>query len=118
MNQLGKYLHLYLGCSTNKGKFLGIREDILLIQTKEKLIEEYNIPNVGNTLFLYLRQLSDLTDEESKQLIKEGLSIGRPYGYTFTNYGFLYLLSLSVDLFGLINSGFAKDMKTLSEKDY
>ena len=35
-----------------------------------------------------------------------------------TNDGFLYLLSLSVDLFGLINSGFAKDMKTPGEKDY
>jgi hypothetical protein len=118
VNQLGKCLHLYLGCNTNKGKFIGIRKDILFIQTKEELMEEYNIQNLGNTLFLYLRQLSDLTDEQSNQLIKEGFSIGRPYGYTFTNNGFLYLLSLSVDLFGLINSGFAKDMKTFSEKDY
>lgn len=116
MNQLGKCLHLYIGCNTNKGIFLGIRKDILLIQTEKKLIEEYDIQNVGNTLFLYLKQLNDLTDEQSKQLIKEGLAIGRPHGYTFTNYGFLYLLSLSVDLFGLINAGFAKDMKTLNEK--
>jgi hypothetical protein len=51
------------------------------------------------------KQLGDLTDEQSKQLIiiKEGLAIGRPHGYTFTSYGILYLLSLSVDLFGLIN---------------
>ena len=118
MNQLGKYLHLYIGGNTNKGIFIGIRKDILLIQTEEKLIEEYDIQNVGNTLFLYLRELSDLTDEQSKQLIKEGLAIGRPHGYTFTNYGFLYLLSLSVDLFGLIPAGFARDMKTLNEKDY
>ncbi|MGZ8558970.1 MAG: hypothetical protein ACXWWC_11575 [Chitinophagaceae bacterium] len=118
MNQIGKYLHLYIGCNTNKGIFIGIREDTLFIQPAEKLIEEYNIRNIGNALFLYLRQLSDLTDEQSKQLIKEGLSIGRPHGYTFTNYGFLYLLSLSVDLFGLINAGFAKDMKTLNEKDH
>jgi hypothetical protein len=118
MNQLSKCLHLYLGCNTNKGKFIGIKEDILLIQTKEDLIDEYTIQNVGNTLFLYLRQLSDLTDEQSNQLIKEGFSIGRPHGYTFSNYGFLYLLSLSVDLFGLINAGYAKDIKTLGEKDY
>ena len=115
MKQLGKCLHLYLGCNTNRGKFIGIKKDILLIQTKGELIEEYPIQNVGSALFLYLRQLSDLTDEQSNQLIKEGFSIGRPHGYTFSNYGFLYLLSLSVDLFGLINSGFAKDIKTLGE---
>ena len=118
MNQLNKCLHLYLGCSTNKGKIIGIRKDILFIELPDKSIEEYDIRNVGNTLFLYLRQLNDLTDEQSKQLIHEGLSIGRPYGYTFTNHGFLYLLSLSVDLFGLINTGFAKDVKTIEEKDY
>ena len=118
MSPSTKYLHLYLGCNTNKGKFIGIRKDILLIQTKEEQIEEVNIKNVGNSLFLYLKQLNDLTAEESKQLIKEGISIGRPHGYTFSNSGFLYLLTLSVDLFGLINKGFAKNMKTLSEKDY
>ena len=118
MNQLGKYLHLYIGCNTNIGIFIGIREDILYIQSEEKLTEEYDIRNVGKNLFLYLRKLSDLTDEQSKQLIKEGISIGRPHGYTFSNYGFLYLLSLSVDLFGLINAGFAKDLKILNEKDH
>lgn len=70
MNQLGKCLHLYIGCNTNKGIFIGIRKDILLIQTEKKLIEEYDSQNVGNTLFLYLKQLNDLTDEQSKQLIK------------------------------------------------
>ena len=118
MNQIVKYLRLYIGSNTNKGLFTGIREETLFIQSEEKLTEEYDIRNVGNTLFLYLRKLSDITDEQSKQLIKEGLSIGRPHGYTFSNYGFLYLLSLSVDLFGLINAGFAKDTKTLNEKEH
>jgi len=113
MNQIGKYLHLYIGCNTNKGIFLGIRKDILFVQTEPGSIEEYNIQNVGSTLFLYLKQLSDLTEEQSKQLIEEGFVIGRPHGYTFSNYGFVYLLSLSVDLFGLINAGFAKDAKRL-----
>jgi len=116
MTDLRKCLHLYLGCNTSKGKFIGIEKDTLSIQTDEKLVEEYNITSIGNTLFLYLRQLSDLTDEQSKQLINHGFSIGRPYGYTFTNNGFLYLLSLDVDIFGLINSGFARDIKTISEK--
>lgn len=100
MNQLAKYLHLYIGCNTNKGIFLGIRKAILFIQTEQDSIVEYNIQNVGSTLFLYLKQLSDLTEEQSNQLIKEGIVIGRPHGYTFSNYGFLYLLSLGVDLFG------------------
>lgn len=110
MNQLGKYLHLYIGCNTNKGIFIGIRKDTLFIQTEQESIEEYDIQNIGSTVFLYLKQLRDITEEQSKQLIKEGLVIGRPHGYTFTNYGFLYLLSLSVDLFGLITAGYAKDM--------
>lgn len=114
MKQIGKYLHLYIGCNTNKGIFLGIRKDILFIQADGGLIEEYNIQNVGSTLFLYLKQLSDLSEDESRQLIEEGFVIGRPHGYTFSNYGFVYLLSLSVDLFGLINAGFAKDTKGLT----
>ena len=118
MNQLGNCLHLYLGCNTNKGKLIGIREDTLIIEKEGKQIEEYSTQNVGDDLFLYLRQLSDLTEEQSKQLIEEGFSIGRPHGYTFSANGFLYLLSLSVDLFGLINSGFARDIKTLGEKDH
>jgi hypothetical protein len=87
MSQLGTYLHLYIGCDTSKGKFIGIRKDTLLIQTEEEIIEEYGIESIGDTLSLYLRQLSDLTDEQRRQLIKVGISIGRPYGYTFTNYG-------------------------------
>ena len=117
MTDLNKCLHLYLGCNTNKGKFIGITKDTLLIQPEERLVEEYNISSIGNTLYLYMRQLSDLTEEQSKQLISHGFSIGRPFGYTFTNYGFLYLISLNVDLFGLIKSGFAKDYKTISNKD-
>ena len=110
ISQLEKCLFLYLGCETNKGKFIGIRQDILLIETGEKLIEEYPIDNIGTTVFLFLRKMNGLTSEQSKQLIKEGFSIGRPHGYTFSNNGFLYLLSLSVDLFGLINSGHAKEI--------
>lgn len=113
MNQLSKCLKLYIGCNTNKGKFIGLREDTLLIQNKEKQTEEYKIQNVGSDLFLYLLQLTDLTEEQSKQLIEEGFSIGRPHGYTFSANGFLYLLSLHVDLFGLIKYGFARDINQM-----
>jgi hypothetical protein len=117
MDHPGKYLIFYLGCETNKGKFIGIRYDTLFIETQEKSIQEYNIRDVGNTLFFYLRHLNNLSDDERKQLITEGLNIGRPAGYSFTNDAFVYLLSLSIDLFGLIHAGFALDKKTLNEKD-
>lgn len=113
-----QYLPLYVGCDTNKGKFIGIINNTLLIHTKEKLFEEYDAQLLGHTIFLYLRYLSDLTDEQSKELIKKGFSIGRPNGYTFSNYGFLYLITLSIDLFGLINSGIAKDIKILTKEDF
>ena len=114
LNDLRKYLHFYIGCSTNQGLFVGIRKDILFIQTHQDSIEEYDIKALGNTLFLYLQQLSDLSMEQSKQLIENGLVIGRPHGYAFTNQAFLYLISVSVDLFGLVNAGYAKDIKSLS----
>lgn len=92
---------------------LGIKKHTLFIQTDPGIIEEYDIKDVGNTLFLYLIQLGDLTIEQSKQLITYGLVIGRPHGYTFTSQAFLYLLSLSVDMFGLMSAGYAKDRKSL-----
>jgi len=107
MELLHECLHFYLGCDTNKGKFIGIRMKTLWIEPGEKDIEEYDISHVGKSLFLHLRQLSDLTEDQSKQLNKEGFSIGRPSGYAFSNHAFLYLLSLRVDLFGLISAGFA-----------
>jgi hypothetical protein len=113
LNELGKYLRFYIGCNTSEGILLGIRKDILFIQSDQASIEEHSINEVGNILFLHLQELSDLTPEQKKQLIKEGLVIGRPYGYTFTSQAFLYLFSLSVDLFGLINAGYAKDLKQM-----
>ena len=97
------------------GRFIGSKERTLFIQSEDKTIE-VDIGSVGDTLFLYLMQLNDLDDVQRKQLVKEGLVIGRPHGYTFSNRGFLYLLSIHVDLFGLIQSGFAKDLNTIDKK--
>lgn len=110
MTQLHRCLPLYIGCNTNKGKLIGIIGEVLIIETGKSSTEEYNIKDVGKILFLHLRQLNDLTQVQSGQLNEEGFSIGRPHGYTFSNNGFLYLLSLSVDLFGLIKSGYARDI--------
>jgi len=111
MSRLDKCLPLYIGCETNKGKFVGIVKNSLFIQNGEQAVNEYNKQSLGQTIFLYLKKLSDITDEQSQDLNKKGFNIGRPSGYTFSNEAFLYLLSLHVDLFGLIGSGLAKDIR-------
>ena len=109
MKRLEKYVHFYIGCNTNKGKLVGVKPDCLLIQVEgEQDITEYDIELLGNSVFLYLQKLNDLSEAQSKELIKRGIALGRPNGYTFSNEGFYYLVSLNVDLFGLINSGYAK----------
>ncbi|MDP9229669.1 MAG: hypothetical protein M3O67_03230 [Bacteroidota bacterium] len=118
MYQLNKYLQLYIGCQTNKGQLIGIKNNLLFIEsTNGEIIENYEIQTVGISLFLYLRQLSDLTDEESNELIKKGFNIGRPKGYSFSTEAFLFLLTLNVDLFGLIKSGYAKELKSQPDQN-
>lgn len=112
MSHLDQCLPLYIGCGTNKGKFTGMINNRLFIQKNGEMVE-FDKHVLGKTLFLYLQKLSDITDEQSKELNKKGFNIGRPSGYTFSNEAFLYLLSLHVDLFGLISSGVAKDLTTI-----
>lgn len=109
MTQFEKCIHFYIGCDTNKGKLVGVKQEYLLIQV-EGSMTEYSIQALGINLFLYLQQLNDLSEAESMELINKGIAIGRPNGYTFSNEGFLYLISLYVDLFGLIKSGYAKNI--------
>jgi len=110
MSRLQNCIPLYVGCETNKGTFIGIVKNSLFIQNGEHSINEYSKQSVGQTVFLHLKRLIDITDEQSQELNKKGLNIGRPSGYTFSNDAFLYLLSLHVDLFGLINAGMAKGL--------
>jgi hypothetical protein len=117
MRRLDKCLHFYIGCETTKGQLVGYDRGCLLVQQDgEDTILQYDTSLLGNSVFLYLRQLNDLTEEQSKELIKRGIAIGRPNGYTFSNEGFLYLVSLNVDLFGLISTGYAKNISELSAK--
>lgn len=109
MTRLEKYIHFYIGCDTNKGKLVGVKPSCLLIRVEgERSITEYDMQLLGDSIFLYLQKLNDLSEAQSKELIERGISIGRPNGYTFSNEGFFYLISLHVDLFGLINSGYAR----------
>jgi len=112
MSPLDKYIHLYIGCETNKGKFTGMVNNSLFIQQNGEMVE-YDKGILGKTLFLHLLKLRDISDEQSGELNRKGFNIGRPSGYTFSNDAFLFLLDLHVDLFGLINAGLAKDVKTI-----
>ena len=112
MSRLDKYIHLYVGCETNKGKFTGVINNSLFIQHNGEMVE-YDKGVLGKSLFLHLQKLSDITDEQSKELNRRGFNIGRPSGYTFSNDAFLFLLDLHVDLFGLIKAGLAKDVNAV-----
>lgn len=112
MRRLDKYIHFYIGCHTNKGKLVGVRYNRLLIQAEDKQnLQEFDMDELGSSLFLYLQKLDELNEEESRELIKKGIALGRPNGYTFSNEGFLFLISLHVDLFGLIASGYARSLR-------
>ena len=114
MGRVDKCIQLYIGCETNKGQLIGVVRDRLFVQEPGKQsVVEYHKQVLGKSLFLYLRKIGDITGEQSKELIKKGFSIGRPSGYSFSNEAVLYLLGLSVDLFGMISSGIAKDINKL-----
>jgi hypothetical protein len=113
MKNTADWIQLYMGSKTNKGVLIGVVKNSLFIHNGHQEIEEYSKEELGTTVFLYLRKISDLTEQQSDELISKGFAIGRPSGYSFSNEAFLYLLSLSVDLFGIINSGLAKDINKL-----
>ena len=105
-----KYLHLYLGCNTNLGKLIGVNEKSYFIRSEDgEIIERsfYDQPEVK----LLLRKISDLNIEESAELNRKGLNIGRPRGYSFSPDAILYLLALRIDLFNLIAEGLAIDIR-------
>jgi hypothetical protein len=111
MNRLDRCLPLYIGCETSDGQLIGVKDHSLFIQSKEQNSSKvYANKVVGVSLFLYLRKLSALTPAESVELNAKGFNIGRPKGYSFSPGAFLYLLSLHVDLFGLIEFGLAKEI--------
>jgi len=112
---LQNWVHLYIGCPTNMGRLVGLIENRLFIKSIEHGILEYHEEVLGKTVFLYLRRIGDITAQESKQLIDKGFSIGRPSGYSFSNDAVLFLLSLFVDLFGMINAGVARDINTIND---
>ncbi len=107
--KINEYLHLYIGCATNLGELVGVNENSYSIRLENNEIIT-KIFNEEPHLKLFLRKISDLNVEESTELNKKGLSIGRPRGYSFSPESILYLLSLRIDLFNLIANGLAVDI--------
>lgn len=110
LQKIEHYLTLYPGCHTNKGKLIGIRQHIVYTQSENGNITEHDTTNAEFFIKPILKKLRNLSGDESSELIKLGFSIGRPLGYSFSPNAFLFLLSLHVDLFGLIESGLATDI--------
>ena len=110
--KMKEYLHLYLGCDTDIGKLTGVHEDSYLIRSPSGEMIELNFEDQPSVKLL-LRKISDLNIHESAELNRKGLSIGRPRGYSFSPEAILFLLSLRVDLFNLINEGLAIDINQL-----
>ncbi len=108
--KIAEYLPFYLGCNTNKGKLLGMNQQVIFIQSALGNIIEEDIEKADFFIKPFLKKRHDLSNEESSKLIEKGINIGRPKGYSFSPDAFLYLLSLHVDLFNLIEKGLALDI--------
>jgi hypothetical protein len=129
MKKIDQYLHLYIGCEVLayceqqaekcKGYLTGIHGEYgpevqFIIGNHAE--EEPEYPGAENTK-LVLRRLSSMTEEEKIKLYgmgfthnSRGLQIEHPKKWpTFKPVQFQYLLSIGIDLFGLIDSGLAID---------
>jgi hypothetical protein len=107
--KIDTYLHLYIGADTNFGKLVGINQDTCFLLSENGKIDQRSISG-SNTVKPLLKRINKLTPEQSIELNKRGLSIGRPKGYSFAPDAFLYLLGIRVDLFGLIDNELAIEM--------
>ena len=107
-----KRIGLYIGCQTNKGKLVGIVENRAYTQLPGHEIIEHELNGAGSSMKLLLKKINNLTTEESDELIRKGFSIGRPNGYSFSPEAILYLTSAGVDLFGLIEAGYANEIES------
>lgn len=112
MKTIVHFLPFYLGCRTTIGKLVGIHDHLVLTKSITGEIVSNDTTLDGFSIKLFLKRLRDLSEPESTQLIEKGFSIGRPKGYSFSPDAFLYLLSLHVDLFNLIDSGLAIDISS------
>lgn len=109
--KIADYIHLYLNCDTNWGKLVGIDNTTYTVVKNGEMIKLDH----SQSLKPILRKLGSMTNDESAELNKRGISIGQRKGYSYTPLAILYLLSKHFDLFNLIEEGLAiESTKTIS----
>jgi hypothetical protein len=138
MKNIKDYLHLYLGCKAQvvKGRYTGVVGAIRGVDSNGSLmLAECNINfrptedwiendrdfKVGEVQPI-LRHLNDITEEEFNEMFHHmdgGIELsfkidGNVKKFDITPSQIAYLLSRSVDLFGLIEAGLAID-KTINQ---
>jgi hypothetical protein len=109
------YLHLYLGCDTSRGKLVGINGSNCFILSQNGEIKLADLNDESESVKPILRRFSDMSNNESTELNKRGISIGQRKGFSFTPEAVLYLLKLRIDIFNLIAEGLATDLSQLKE---
>jgi hypothetical protein len=114
IKKIEHYLPFYLWCKTNIGKIVGVVDHTVYIESSDGGSVQFDTTHTGFVIRLFLRRLRDMSADESSKLIEKGFSVGRPHGYSFSPDAFLYLLSLHVDLFNLIDSEMAIDVNNKS----
>jgi len=110
MKTIEQFLPFYLGCRTTIGRLVGVNDHLVFTRSAAGEVVSNDTSLDGFSIKLFLKRLRDLSEDESIQLIEKGFSVGRPKGYSFSPGAFVYLLSLHVDLFNLIDSGLAIDI--------
>lgn len=109
--EIWQWFAFYLGCKTNHGELIGIKGNLIMTKSENGNIVEFDTGDAAFPVKLLLRKINSLSPEQSVELISKGFSIGRPTGYSFSPAAILFLLSIQVDLFGLIELGLATDIK-------
>ena len=107
--KIENYLHLYLGCDTNKGILAGIKDTTCFILSPNGEIIQQELNDTNKSIKPVLRKFSSMSAAESTELNNRGISIGQRKGYSFTPDAILYLLALRIDIFNLIANGLAID---------
>lgn len=111
MKQIKDYLHLYLGCDcVIKGeeevkKITGISYDDTQRIWWAYFENEENCYAMIDDVAPILRHIGDITNEEKENI--EGSDWTPNGSWEYTPETFKYLLSIGVDLFGLIDEGVA-----------
>jgi len=112
--EIRQWLAFYLGCRTNLGELIGIKENLVMTKSENGKILEFDANDADFPVKPILRKINSLSPDQSVELISKGFSIGRPTGYSFSPGAFLFLISLHVDLFALIEQGLAIDLNNPS----